>query len=97
MTVSGLRSPVQEFPRCHIFGFGRRQGWLPNDSYAGDKVFMSLTFLTQLYCLFVLQTLQPRLLFRAKSGKGNSGRLLLSDFVFIILIIFSSVSIKETN
>ena len=41
---------------------------------------MSLTFLTQLYCLFVLQTLQPRLLFRAKSGKGESVRLLLSDF-----------------
>ena len=58
---------------------------------------MSLTFLTQLHCLFVLQTLQPRLLFRAKSGKGKSVRLLLSDFVFIILIIFSSVSIKETN
>ena len=58
---------------------------------------MSLTFLTQLHCLFVLQTLQPRLLFRAKSGKGKSVHLLLSDFVFIILIIFSSVSIKETN
>ena len=42
---------------------------------------MSLTFLTQLHCLFVLQTLQPRLLFRAKSGKGKSVRLLLSDFV----------------